>query len=498
MSLSHSCAGARHRITPLLLAVALIAAFPVLPARAAVTRPSLELMAPDGEVSLYKYGRRDRVQLALGLHVASMDAPFELRARRPDYTKPPLLTQVLYGPAGETEIVELDPELMAGWEGLADFFEVTFTDESGETVVSKSVDFCPGGFTRERVDDSGPDQSTYPSGCYANPFTKGVIWGIDQSWAIALDGYDGPAVRIANGTYDVGVAISQTYVDLFGIAPEDAAAQLRVQVKRYPRIGCRRGCGGVIVSHPVPHRRALVPTIAPPDTTTLPDLVPLPSWGINVDNRGERSIVSFGATVWTAGASDLVVEGFRRSGEATMDAFQYFYENGAVVGKAPVGELEFDPRDGHDHWHFKQFAGYSLLDEDGEEVLKSRKEAFCLASTDAIDLTLPGADLNPTVGLSTACGSESSIWTREILPLGWGDTYFQSVPGQSFNVTDLPNGTYFIRVEANPGGLLHEQTASNNVELREIILKGRPGNRRLEVPPWNGIDSEADLGGRLF
>ncbi len=497
MSVSHARAGAR-RPTSLILAAALIAALPALPARAAVTRPRLELIAPNDEVSLYKYGRRDRVQLALGLHLAAMDAPFELQARRPDYTQPPILTQVLHGPGGETQVIELDDELMAGWEGLADFFEVTFTDEAGDVVVSKRVDFCPGGFERERVNDSGPDQPTYPSGCFANPFAKGVIWGIDRDWAVGLDSYEGASVRVANGTYDATVAISQTYVEVFGIDPEDATAHVRVRVEKYPRTRCRRGCDDVLEPRPAGHRRALVPTIAPPDTATLPDLVSLPSWGIQVENRRERTVVSFGATVWTAGASDLVVEGFRRSGEATMDAFQYFYEDGVVVGKARVGELEFDRRDGHDHWHFKQFAGYSLLDETGEEVLKSRKEAFCLASTDAIDLTLPGANLNPTVGLSTACGSESSIWTREILPLGWGDTYYQSIPGQSFNVTDLPNGKYFIRVEANPGGLLHEETTANNVELREIILKGRPGDRRIEVPPWNGIDSEADLDGRLF
>ncbi|MFN2587571.1 MAG: lysyl oxidase family protein [Actinomycetota bacterium] len=177
-----------------------------------------------------------------------------------------------------------------------------------------------------------------------------------------------------------------------------------------------------------------------------------------------------------------------------MDAFQYFYEDGEVVGKAPVGELEFDARDEHDHWHFKQFAAYSLLDADGDEVLDSRKEAFCLASTDAIDLTLPGVDLNPAMGLSTACGSRTSIWVREILPLGWGDTYFQGLPGQSFDVTGLPNGKYFIRVEANPGGLLHEQSHANNVELREIRLRGPAGDRRVVVPPWNGIDSEAEAG----
>ena len=75
-------------------------------------------------------------------------------------------------------------------------------------------------------------------------------------------------------------------------------------------------------------------------------------------------------------------------------------------------------------------------------------------------------------------------------PSGWGDTYYQGLPGQSFDVTDLPNGTYFIKVQANPGGHLFESNMANNVRLRKVILGGRPGHRTVQVPPWHGIDTE--------
>lgn len=491
MSVSFTRAGARaRRLSPVVLSTLLLVSAIAVPARAAVTAPALELLAPEDDVVLRRYGGTG-VPLQLGLYVAATGAPFELRAQRPDYTQPQTLTQVLHGPAGETENRPLDPAMLAGWKGLAGFFDVTFTDETGATVATAAMDFCPGGYTRERVDDSGPDQPTYPSGCFSNPFTKGVVWGIDRSWAVGVDGYEAAAVEVPNGEYAVTVAIAPEYVEAFAIPPDAASVQLTATVKGRVRSRCRDVC-----PEPPPpdvvYQRLEVPVVDPPDPATLPDLLPLPSWGIHLEEGRRKTRLTFGATVWTAGGSDLVVEGFRRSGEAKMDAYQYFYENGEVVGKAAVGGLEFDERDGHHHWHFKQFAGYSLLDAEQEEVRVSRKEAFCLAPTDAIDLTLPHAALNPSVGLSTACGNPSSIWVREILPLGWGDTYFQGLPGQSFDVTDLPNGTYYIRVEANPGGLLHEQSTANNVELREIRLKGRPGNRRVVVPPWNGIDSEAE------
>jgi hypothetical protein len=237
-----------------------------------------------------------------------------------------------------------------------------------------------------------------------------------------------------------------------------------------------------------------VPTMAEPDPQTLPDLIGLPAWGMDVQNnrKRQREYLRFGATVWVGGAAPLHVEGFRRTSEDVMDGFQYFYQGGEIVGRAEVGTLEYDPRRRHSHWHFQQFAEYRLVGEDGSEVIKSTKEAFCLAPTDPIDLTIPGAEWAPDeIGLGGSnCGSETSLWVKEVLPLGWGDTYIQSRPGQSINITNLPNGTYYVEVEANPGGLLEEQDTTNNIERRKVIIKGKPGARFVKVPLWNGIDTE--------
>jgi hypothetical protein len=178
-----------------------------------------------------------------------------------------------------------------------------------------------------------------------------------------------------------------------------------------------------------------------------------PAWGIGIDEYSVpgRDFLDFGATVWDAGPAPMVVEGFRRTGTNVMDAWQTFYRGDKPVARAPVGTLEYDSDPGHEHWHFTQFATYRLLGSDKHEVVRSQKEGFCLAPTDAIDLTVAGAVWNPgTIGLSSACGDASAIWIRETLPTGWGDTYYQSLPGQSFDITDLPNGTYFIQVQADP------------------------------------------------
>jgi hypothetical protein len=233
-----------------------------------------------------------------------------------------------------------------------------------------------------------------------------------------------------------------------------------------------------------------------PDPSLLPDLIPLPAWHMETERFRRGDFLNFAATVWNRAGSPLVVEGFRRDGTDVMDAFQYFYRDGKPVGRAPVGTLEYDARRGHQHWHFQQFARYTLLDASKKTVVVSEKEAFCLAPTDPIDLLRPGANWNPfEVGLSSACGDHNSIWTRETLDAGWGDTYLQFLPGQSFDVSDVPNGTYYVRIEANPLGRLHERNTDNNVSLRRIILGGSPGDRTVKVPKYHGIDSEGEIGG---
>jgi hypothetical protein len=195
--------------------------------------------------------------------------------------------------------------------------------------------------------------------------------------------------------------------------------------------------------------------------------------------------------VWNAGPSPLVVDGFRQPGQDMMDAYQYFYDQaGRQIGHAPTGTLEFDRRDGHDHWHFTDFASYQLLDASRREVVRSQKEAFCLVPTDPIDLTVRNANWKPfTTDLHTACGGETALSIREVLDVGHGDTYQQYLPGQAFDITDLPNGTYYIQVIANPDRRLYESDTRNNASLRKIILGGTPTDRTVTVPPYRLIDT---------
>jgi len=59
------------------------------------------------------------------------------------------------------------------------------------------------------------------------------------------------------------------------------------------------------------------------------------------------------------------------------------------------------------------------------------------------------------------------------------------------SVTGLPNGTYRIRVTANPDHRLHETSSTNNVSYREVVLGGTPARvsscRKSMVTRWRAL-----------
>lgn len=216
------------------------------------------------------------------------------------------------------------------------------------------------------------------------------------------------------------------------------------------------------------------------------------------------NFLQFSATVWNAGDSPLVVDGFRRPKQAYMDGYQYFFEPDGTQRPeyVAVGGFEWDPKPTHLHWHFQSFARYTLVPHghdpdhgDPGHHSKSRKEAFCLAPTDAVDLTVDGADVHTEeVDLGSACGDRDSRAIREVLQSGWGDTYAQFRAGQSFNLKSLPNGCYDVIVEGNPAiagsRILVESDYTNNVYKRKVCIGGKEGARKIRSIEPIGIVTE--------
>ena len=194
----------------------------------------------------------------------------------------------------------------------------------------------------------------------------------------------------------------------------------------------------------------------------------------------------------------MVVDGLRTARvPEVMRAYQYFFSaSGRQFGYAPVGTMAWDARDGHEHWHFTDFATYRLLGANKTLVARSGKEAFCLANTDVVDYLVPGANWKPSnTDLHDSCGERRSPTIRQVLDTGSGDTYAQYLPGQSFDLRGLRNGTYYIEVRANPGRALLERSTANNASYRKVVVGGRAGQRTVTVAKVGMVDETRFIDG---
>jgi hypothetical protein len=505
-------------------------------ARAAV-RPSLRLFGSARRVTVtqdeLRFGAAD-----LGLWVASVNGTFQIDLRRPGYGA---WTASQVDSATAAHLRSVPAGLVDPARGLKRFLSVQFVDGRGRIAARRQVTFCPNG-QASRVDDSGPLNSTYLSFCQgfsSFPFVRGEVWGIDTGWAVSpilgsssglgfpIDVFPpGPLppgvqpptrrgwVSLKPGRYTAIVSITGPYRKLFGIAAGQGAARVGMQVLYSPPRRVRPPVGPPRNRKPEDARDPggphVVPTVTAPAPASMPNLVAAPAWGIAIRRQGGparapvpvsgprgqgrrplRDILTFSATIWNAGPAPFSIEGFRRAHSDQMDAYEYFFDStGNVDGRARAGTLEYDARRGHNHWHLRQLASYALVGR--SRTIISQKQSFCIAPTDPVDLTMPGAqESQVALGFDgTVCDlfQPGAIWIRELLPAGWGDTYVQSVAGQAFDITNVPNGSYKIVVRVNPLGLLHETSTADDIAVRRIRLSGPRDARQVEVAPWHGIN----------
>jgi Lysyl oxidase len=509
----------RRLLTAGAVAVALVGAIAgVGVANAATDPPPFAFVAATRNVTAQRFVDGDDVSvwLDLGVNLIAGKEPFEIRTTRRSYADP-IVAQQIVNKKGKT----LPAGTVTGFSGLRDFTTITIKNKAGATVKSYKTDFCPNAYDSARARPDAPAASPYPSGCNgSNPFALGAVWGIQAGWNAEITSQpDTEDFDIPVGDYAVTVTINPQYASLFQIRNPKTTVNLKVEPYADPAglVKAKARTAGAAAGVPVragaenghgdhagylpglrPPAKAPATLAAAPQVGPRPDLRALPAWGISLekgtDEKTGRSTgkwyVNFGATVWNAGTSPLLVDGFRRTGTGLMDAYQYFFDaKGNQVGSVPAGTMQWDDREGHKHWHFTDFAQYNLLGADRKLAVRSGKEAFCLANTDAVDYTVANAKWRPeNTDLSTACGGNTAVAVREVLDIGNGDTYNQARPGQSFEVTGLANGTYYIQVKANPADKLAELSTGNNTSLRKIVLGGTSTARTLTVPPVNGID----------
>ncbi|XP_051554849.1 protein-lysine 6-oxidase-like [Myxocyprinus asiaticus] len=113
----------------------------------------------------------------------------------------------------------------------------------------------------------------------------------------------------------------------------------------------------------------------------------------------------------------------------------------------------------HQHYHsMDAFSHYDLLDiNTGLKVAEGHKASFCLEDT--------GCD--PGFRRRYAC----TVHTQGLSP-GCHDTYAANIDCQWIDITDVPPGSYILKVTVNPNFLVPESDFSNNIVRCEVIYAG--------------------------
>lgn len=496
----------RSTIAALALAVPATAAVTAAPvASAADGDPTIDLVGKD-HLRVRTYDGRAYTDFGLALHVTG--APLEIWSQRPSYDDQVVVTEGAPGsgtafPAGVTDHLGV----------LDDFVDATFvsTTKPDAQPFTRHLAACIG----ENAVRTSPDamfSSPYPQGCYYNPYAIGAVQGIPAGWrGSILSRWASGGVKLRPDTYTATLTIADAYADTLGLPADQREVTTTVVVRKADNHDHCRGCRTNDPGLQLPQGNDVPPTpeateptgpgIASvddlPPGTPVPDLRTLPAFGITLNSKGTQ--LRFAANVWNGGTSDMVVDGFRREGEDVMDAYQYFLDSdGNVVAYQPVGTMQWDADPTHMHWHFTDFATYRLVKHDDHStVVTSGKESFCLANTDAVDMTGEGAKWTTRYDdLGSVCGGYNSESIREALAAGWGDTYAQYRAGQAFAIKNVPDGVYDIEVLANPEGNLFEGDTTNNASYRTVKLTtNAKGERKLKVLPVGIIDDESNVFG---
>ncbi|QWC84516.1 hypothetical protein KLP28_13205 [Nocardioidaceae bacterium] len=403
---------------------------------------------------------------------------------------------------------QLPPGVLKRFGALPGFLSVTVTEVGKRRPVLETVrSMClSSGWGSTRIRPDAAPTSDYPEGCGGGPYSLGSVMGIEGGWSTRME----PPLRRLKadaGRYDMTISVNPRWREIMGLSPEDATTTTRLRIREprrgrtvrssWMRYARQAQADQTLADQSAPGDEPVRPVSTPPAGTPVPDLRSLPAWQIQLNREG--TVLRFGATVWNAGESPLVIDGFRDSdNRKRMTTYQYFFDGEEQVGYQQVGEMRWHAAN-HNHWHLDDFAKYVLLDADGEQVVKSAKRSFCLANTDMVDYTVPGANWNPyNTDLSTACGDLSALSVREVLDSGSGDTYHQYRAGQAFRISDLPDGVYYVATIANPLGNLVESDTTNNESRRKIQLVTTPRGRKVIVEQIGDIDENVRTRGSYY
>ena len=200
----------------------------------------------------------------------------------------------------------------------------------------------------------------------------------------------------------------------------------------------------------------------------LPDLTPWASasqgfiYGWTIQGNDLRLTTAMA----NIGTGRMELRGGETHGSA-QDVYQRIYEPNGTYTDILAGTFTYHPE--HGHIHFDDFAEFRLRavlpgGGVGDIVAAGDKISFCLLDVERYN------NSGPSSPYFLECGQVQGI------SVGWADVYDKGLPGQSIDISLVPDGTYWLEAVVDPDNRLIESNEGNNVTRIQINLQRPPGN----------------------
>jgi hypothetical protein len=155
--------------------------------------------------------------------------------------------------------------------------------------------------------------------------------------------------------------------------------------------------------------------------------------------------------------------------DGTQSVRQVVYRSDGSSYDREAGLFVFHPS--HNHIHVEDWCRYQLRevlpgDGVGPVVAGGEKVSFCILDLAVYDRRLP--NFNPVPEF------ESCQSRVQGLSVGWIDIYSRSLPGQLIDVTQVPDGFYWLESEVDPEGRMLEADETNNTTRIKVTIGNPP------------------------
>jgi hypothetical protein len=220
--------------------------------------------------------------------------------------------------------------------------------------------------------------------------------------------------------------------------------------------------------------------IAYPDLQLL-----MPTGEISILHTGGTRTLEFTHVTWDAGAGPWEIRPSYNATTGISQGYQALYTSPSPgVWKFDhtvpiVGPMIWQPPSDY-NFPLDRFWLYTVAPEGGLGTLVSTspKVDFCMTS----DTFVGGVPNTPNQNEypSGECELPNG---RLGLTVGWGDQYDATDGGEGFDITSLPDGTYWMRGEVDPYHYFTESNPSNNVTDTKLQIEGNTVHVLEQVRP---------------